>query len=130
MKKKVSSVLLGLALLVSAAGCESAGQMQAAAPASHPEKLSRELQGLTPVDPSSSVDVIVQYKHAPTEAQHQKVRDRGGVVKSKLDAIQGGAYTISAGTLADLTNDPEVSYVSPDRKLGSMLDLTAAAVNV
>ena len=38
-------------------------------------KISPDLRML---DPDSTVDVIVQYKHAPTAAHHKKIADKGG----------------------------------------------------
>ncbi|MFZ1087332.1 MAG: S8 family peptidase, partial [Terracidiphilus sp.] len=79
-------------------------------------KLSSDLQG-----PSASdqVDVIVQFNHAPTAAYHQKVYSRGGTLKQSLGQFKGGAYTIPAAALADLANDPDVVFISPDRPLHS-----------
>jgi serine protease AprX len=89
-------------------------------------KLAKDLEAM---DAADQVHVIIQFKQAPTERHHQKIRDRGGVVRGKLDVIKGGAYTLPASALNDLANDDEVAYISPDRKVGVLLDNTAAAVN-
>jgi hypothetical protein len=77
-------------------------------------KLARELESL---DPAANVDVIVQFKQAPTAVQHQKVISRGGVHKKSLDVIKGALYSMPAAKLKELSEDPEVAYISPDRLL-------------
>jgi serine protease AprX len=93
--------------------------------AKHP-KIAPDLEG---VDPSANVDVIVQYTQTPTARHHAKVLSMGGQLKAQLDLVKGAAYRIQRSQLESLANDPEVVYVSPDRKIAGMLDLTAAAVN-
>jgi len=89
-------------------------------------KISPDLGG---INPKSKVNVIVQFKHVPTEAHHRKVRNLGGALMRRLDLVKGAMYTVPASMLATLANDPEVAYISRDRKLHGKLDLTAAAVN-
>ena len=79
-------------------------------------------------DPASTVDVIVQFARIPTETHHKKVTDRGGQLKTALGIVKGGHYSIQAGKLADLANDPEVLYISPDRKVRGALDYAASTV--
>ncbi len=79
--------------------------------ARHP-KVARDLEG---ADPSTYIDVIVQFRETPTEAQHQKVYNQGGKYKATLDVIHAGVYSMPAGRLEELANDPDVSYISPDR---------------
>src|SRR5437773_12246082 len=52
-------------------------------------KLSKDLDGLKGGHNGAAVDVIIQFNQAPTEAHHQKVHDKGGVLKTKLDFING-----------------------------------------
>lgn len=108
--------LLRIAVLILTASC---------AFARHP-KIALDLDG---VDRTSKVDVIIQFKHAPTEAQHQKVRNQGGMLRAPFELLKGALYSVPASALERLANDPEVVYISPDRKVGGMLDLTADAVN-
>jgi serine protease AprX len=84
---------------------------------------------LARIDTRSKVNVIVQFKHVPTEAQHMKVRNQGGRLTMRLGRVKAGLYSVPASALATLANDPEVAYISPDRKLKGKLDLTAEAVN-
>ena len=105
-----------LALLLATAGL---------AFARHP-KISADLDGLPP---DKTVDVIIQYKHVPSEAHHQRVRGRGGLHKRSLDVIRGSLYSVPAGAMEELAADPDVAFISPDREVRGALDLTAAAVN-
>src|SRR5581483_7233255 len=62
-------------------------------------------------------------------AHHQKVFNRGGQLKNKLDFIRSGAYSMPASALADLANDPSVTHISLDHKIRAKLDYAAAATN-
>src|SRR5260370_13676038 len=90
-------------------------------------KLSKDLDALK--GSGASVDVIIQFNQIPTDAQHQKVQNKGGVLKTKLDFIKGAHYSVPVGSLDALADDPDVVYISPDRRLSGALDQTAAAVN-
>jgi hypothetical protein len=46
------------------------------------------------VDPSSNVDVIVQFTQAPTARHHAKVLSRGSQFKAQLGLVKGGAYRV------------------------------------
>ena len=89
-------------------------------------KIAPDLDG---IDRAANADVIIQFKHVPTEAHHLKVRQQGGMLRAPFELIKGGLYTVPARALEPLANDPEVAYISPDRPVGAMLDLTADAVN-
>jgi subtilisin family serine protease len=73
------------------------------------------------------VNVVVQFKSPLTEAQHQKVLDRGGLLKTALPLVHGGAYSMPAGKVQDLANDPEVDYISPDRPVAATATSAAGA---
>jgi len=64
----------------------------------------------------------------PTEEHHQKVRDRGGRHKATLDLIKGGVYSVPAGSLEDLADDPDVAYITPDRQVHGSLDYATVTV--
>ena len=89
------------------------------------EKLASELRrnGLR------NIDVIVRYKTGPAEAHYRKVVNAGGVLKHRFDLIHSGHYRVPSAMLKDLANDAEVEFVSPDRPVRGMLDLTGDAVN-
>src|SRR5712691_2981499 len=92
-------------------------------------KLSKDLEALKGRPSGGTVDVIIQFKQTPTDAQHQKVQNKGGVLKTKLDVIKGAHYSVPVESLDALADDPDVAYISPDRRLSGSLDNTAAAVN-
>src|SRR5262249_40631004 len=52
-----------------------------------------------------------------------------GVLKTKLDFIKGAHYSVPVESLDALADDPDVAYISPDRRLNGLLDNTAAVVN-
>ncbi|HTG14607.1 MAG TPA: hypothetical protein VK747_04990, partial [Blastocatellia bacterium] len=79
-------------------------------------KLSSDLSGR---DSNDQIDVIVQYRHAPTPQQHQKLAPLGGMLRQELSSLRGGAYRVTASALAELESDPEVLYISPDRAVHS-----------
>ena len=56
-------------------------------------KLGRDLDG---INPNSNVNVIIQYKHVPTDGDHQKVRGQGGSLKRRYGRVRCGAYTVPA----------------------------------
>src|SRR5437588_7328446 len=85
-------------------------------------KLAPELQNLNPED---TVDVIVQYRSSPAEAEHRNVVRRGGQLKHNLHIIRGAHYSIAAGRLEELANDPDVEFIAPDR----LVQASAAAHN-
>jgi len=96
-------------------------------PRSEPRaKLSKEL---VTVDPGASVDVIVRYKVAPLNRHFDRVHSLGGVDKRRFKQIPGAAFTMPASALQTLAQDPDVAYISLDRKVRSHLDLSAAAIN-
>ena len=92
-------------------------------------KLSKDLEALKSGPSGTAVDVIIQFNQAPTEAHHQKVQDKGGVLKTKLDFINGAHYSIPVESLDALADDPDVVYISPDRPVRGALDTTVATVN-
>lgn len=78
---------------------------------------------------TEALNVIVQFRQQPSMSQHGRVLRNGGLLRRELNSIRGAAYSLPASSLADLADDPEVVYISPDRPLAGSLDLTAAAVN-
>src|SRR5437773_910791 len=96
-------------------------------------KLSKELDALKGGHNGTTVDVIIQFNQTPTAVHHQKVQNKGGVLKTKLDVIKGAHYSVPTGSLEDLENDPDVAYISPNRPLSgtsaSTLDYAAETVN-
>ena len=91
--------------------------------ARHP-KIAPDLEAL---DPDVNVDVIVQFTQPPTAKLHAKVLDRGGLLNSELAIVKAGAYSIPAGKLEELANDPEVAHISRDHALRGTATTTSPA---
>ena len=91
-------------------------------------KISDDLQN---ADPSSTVNVIVQWKHTPEQDQDDKVTSRGGKRVSKFSHVKAGKYAIPAYAINDLANDPDVAFISPDRPVTAKFDYSAtvSAIN-
>jgi serine protease AprX len=67
--------------------------------------------------PDEMIDVIVQTKPGTQLSKHrQKMLGMGAALKSNLDVINGSALRIPAAMLPILEQDPDITYVSPDRK--------------
>src|ERR1700756_1210033 len=80
-------------------------------------KVSRDLEDFKTGHSGATLDVIIQFNQTPTDAHHQKVHNKGGVLKTKLDFIKGAHYTVPVDALDDLADDPDVVYISPDREV-------------
>jgi serine protease AprX len=65
------------------------------------------------------MDVIVQFTAPPTEHHFNKVLRRGGKLKAQFRSVRGAAFTVSPAMLKELSRDPEVAFISPDRKVKS-----------
>ena len=108
-QRTIRSSVLGKAFLMLSALVLCTGMAFAGS-----RKISKDLQGK---DPSSMVDVIVQFDQVPTAKYHQKIMDRGGALKRQLGQFKGSAYRMPASELEDLAKDPAVKYISMDRPL-------------
>ena len=96
-------------------------------------KLSQDLESLKGRGKGATIDVIVQYKVTPTDAQHLRVQGRGGALKRKLDVIKGAHYSVPVESLQTLADDPDIAYISLNRPVShtstSTLDYTPETVN-
>jgi serine protease AprX len=99
--------VLGLALLVVMAIPSYAGTK------SVPTKFSRDLQ--QHVEANGMVTVIVQHRQMPTNAHLKSLHGRGATIKSQFHAIRAVHMRVPASMLAELANDPNVTYITPDR---------------
>ncbi len=93
-------------------------------------KMSHELNSLSGAE---SVDVIVQYHKVPTQTHFDRVHFRGGSLNRDLHHVKAGAFRVPAARLAELSNDPDVKFISLDRPVratstSSTPDLYAQAV--
>ena len=85
-------------------------------------KLSPELKGQ---HSETAVDVIVQFKVAPTQKHHDRISAHGGLVKQHLAAVKGLLVTLPASRVQAVSNDPDVAYVSPDRPITNQMNNAA-----
>ena len=88
--------------------------------------LSPELRSLAS---GTDVDVIVQYKTAPTEANHARVAALGGQLHGEMSHVRAAHYTVPRAQLKALAEDPDVAYISPNRPVRGMLNITGATVH-
>jgi serine protease AprX len=117
--------LLGIAVLLVTTSVPVFGA--GSSPATQLLNVSPDLQG---ADPTSTVDVIVQFNQAETTLQLQTiVALLGGTLEASMSSLNDAELSIPALALPILAALPEVSYVSPNRQLESLLDLSTAAVN-
>src|SRR6266700_4783349 len=91
-------------------------------------KLSNDLDALKGGHSGTTVNVIIQFNQTPTDAHHQKVQSKGGVLKTNLDFIKAAHYSVPAESLDALADDPDVTYISPDRDVSGSLDYVTSAV--
>ena len=72
---------------------------------------------LRPQAPEQLIDVIVQARPGAALDKHrQKMVSLGAAHKNSLDIINGSVFRIPASMLPVLEQDPDIAYVSPDRK--------------
>jgi len=78
---------------------------------------------------SSTRNVIVQFRHAPSTADHRKVQARGGALWQEWPAIHAAAYSMPAEAVSSLADDPDIAYISPDREVKGSLDYSDETIN-
>src|SRR3954462_6659333 len=89
-------------------------------------KLSVDLQGLPA---SASVDVIIQFTGPPSQADLAAISQAGGVMRQAMQSIHGALVTVKVGQLNGIAHNPNVLYISPDRKISSSLEFAEPTVN-
>src|SRR5262249_43252242 len=97
--------------------------MLAAMALADPSKLASDLPS------SGPVRVIVQYAQPPSQWQQSSLLGLGGLLNSVLGIVNSLVATLPAESLATLSNDPNVVYISPDRPVHMTLDYTNPTVN-
>jgi hypothetical protein len=53
----------------------------------------------------------------------------GGLLKQAFDNIHGGLFTLKAGQLNAIAANPNVAYISPDRKVTGSSEFAEPTVN-
>jgi serine protease AprX len=92
-------------------------------------KMSRDLSDMLQ-NKSGAMRVIVQYKSAPGATQFSRAQGRGAKLHGSLSSVRAGVFTMSPAAIRAMANDSDVAFISPDRPLKAMDDLTDAAVGV
>src|SRR5277367_6967246 len=98
-------------------------------------KISPDLQPLL-ANPSSSLNVIVQYNTAPSASSGgllggllgTVVNLVGGVLNTVFSLIPAVSATLHPSDVISVSNQSNVTYISLDRQLGATLDYSAGAV--
>jgi serine protease AprX len=105
---------IGLTVLVlssmSAHGISRAATVQNGGPSS---KFSSDIK--RGVDRNGMVTVIVQHRQMPSDAHLQAMHSRGATIRSKFRHIRAVTMRVPVSMLAELANDPNVAYITPDR---------------
>ena len=70
------------------------------------------------------VNVIVQYRLRPTQADFARVVANGGALQRDLSAFRAGAFSVKRSALAALAQDPNVTYIAPDRTVRATAVIT------
>ena len=99
-------------------------------------KISPDLQPLLS-NPSSNINVIVQYNTPPQQSSGGLlggllggvVNLLGGVLNTVFSLIPAVSATLHPADILSVSNQSNVAYISLDRPLGASLDYTAAAVS-
>ena len=81
---------------------------------------------LKDIDPEARVDVIVQFRHSPSDME---LDADGAVTKVELPLLKARLVTMKGADVANLATHSNVAYVSPDRKVTGALDHVVTAVN-
>src|SRR5271154_6016665 len=98
-------------------------------------KISPDLQPLL-ANPSSNVNVIVQYNTAPSTSSGgllggllgTVVNLLGGVLNTVFSLIPAVSATLHPSDVIAVSNQANVAYISLDRSVGATLDYSAGAV--
>jgi serine protease AprX len=86
-----------------------------------PRRVSKDLKQQSS---AQWVNVIVQYRVPPTPTNFAKVFAKGGVLQRNFPAINASVFTVKGSSLAALTKDPNVAYVTPDRTVRATATVT------
>src|ERR1700719_4812860 len=108
---------LGLALLALSAAPSYANGQSVLGTLNPGGKFSKDLQQQQS-DANGMVTVIVQFQQMPNDAAINAIQAHGAKLKSKLKSIRALTLTVPVSMLADLANNPNVAYITPDRAVG------------
>jgi len=75
-----------------------------------------------------TVNIIVRFAHKAQAQDHAAVSQLGGNLKLSLDVINSAAYSMPSQALQGLSHNPQVQYITADRRVASTLDYANPAV--
>src|SRR5439155_1094724 len=78
-------------------------------------------------NPNAQIDVIVQYKTPPTKDELKQLGSYGQI-KKIYSVITGVNVTLSVAAIQQILLDPNVAYVSPNRKTKGAVDVSTGSV--
>jgi serine protease AprX len=81
-----------------------------------------------PTSSTASVDVIVQYKTAPTQSELSELGPYGQI-KKQFVHVNAVWAMLTAAQIQTVSRDSNVNYISPNRPTKGTLDITTSAVN-
>jgi len=81
------------------------------------EHLNRFYSNAVTPQTADTVEVIIQFRRGATlPALLNKVKAIGGSHRNTLDVIHGGLFRVPVDLLPILAQDPDITYISPDRQ--------------
>jgi serine protease AprX len=95
------------------------------------DKVSSDLQeqyGHADEESGQTIDVIVRYKSAPTKDELKQLGPYGQI-KKMYNVISGVNVSLSPQTIKQISADPNVAYVTPNRKSKGSVDISTGTVN-
>jgi serine protease AprX len=78
--------------------------------------------------PDDLVPVIVQTYSDPSDSQLVRLQGRGGKLKARHQSVTGYSALVPAGSLAALSEDPDVERISYDAPVRALMDVALKAV--
>ena len=117
---RITALLVACLMLLAAPAASAKGK-------DNGPKVSPPLQQLLDTaNPSTVVDVIVQYRVTPQQKHLDRVTSKGGRSKAHLRIIKAEAYTLPLSAVLDLLDDADVAHVSLDHKVKMSSNFDAA----
>ena len=87
-----------------------------------PSKLSRDLREMKRERSNANVNVIVRYKQNPHTRNFERATRQGGKFRKHFRHVRSAAFSIRARKVEALAADPDIEYISPDRKVRGTLE--------
>jgi serine protease AprX len=74
------------------------------------------------------IDVIVQFASTVSDETYGRIARRGGQLKQAFPGVGSAVFSVPAAVADEIADDADVLYVSPDRPVEALLDVTNATV--